>query len=63
MTSSAQQNRDRYLASKFLSLGLICSKDFIEKGGEFPPLRGNRKSWDEKSSLSLCVKRNSLMLN
>ena len=29
MTSSAQQNRDRYLASKFLSLGLICSKDFI----------------------------------
>ena len=61
MTNRIQQSKDDYLTSKFLSLGLICSKDFINGASDLViPLSSVKPFLGEDSLSPMCPSRNEI---
>ena len=61
MTNRIQQSKDDYLSSKFLSLGLICSKDFINGASDLViPLSSVKPFLGEDTSSPVCPSRNEI---
>lgn len=55
MTNRIQQSKDDYLSSKFLALGLICSKDFANGASDhFIPLSSVKSILGKESSTPVC---------
>ena len=61
MTNRIQQSKDDYLSSKFLSLGLICSKDFINGASDLViPLSSVKPFLGEDPLSPMCPSRNEI---
>lgn len=61
MTNRIQQSKDDYLSSKFLSLGLICSKDFINGASDLViPLSSVKPFLGEDPPSPMCPSRNEI---
>ena len=61
MTNRIRQSKDDYLSSKFLALGLICSKDFINGASDLVISLSSVKPFLGEDPLSpMCPSRNEI---